>query len=130
VYPVLVYIAGPISKGDLRENVRKACDAGIRLIKAGIPCIIPHLTCYSGQTPTEDGLGVIPEVLPRGTVINDWYGLGLMEVRRCDAVLRLFGESAGADLETAEATRLGKQVFHSIDYLISWVQTNYKKETF
>ena len=46
---ILVYVAGPISRGDLRENIRIACDAGIRLLKAGIAVHVPHLTCFMGQ---------------------------------------------------------------------------------
>jgi hypothetical protein len=115
---VLVYIAGPISRGDLRANVRQACEAGIRLIKAGVPVHVPHLTCFMGQV--YEGSGAIPEVLPRGTVIDDWYGMSLVEVRRCDAVLRLPGESRGADMEVEEMVSLGRPVFTSIEDVVEW----------
>ena len=117
---VLVYVAGPISRGNLRENVRRACAAGVALMKAGIAVHVPHLTCYMGQV--YDGLGAIPEVLPSGTVIDDWYRMSLVEVRRCDALLRIPGESTGADQEADEATRLGKPVFNSIDEVIEWTK--------
>lgn len=115
---LLVYIAGPISRGDLQQNVQQACQAGIRLMKAGIPVIVPHLTCYMGQV--YDGQGAIPEVLPRGTVIEDWYGMSLAEVRRCDAVLRLPGESRGADLEVEEMEKKGGPVFRNVQDVIEW----------
>lgn len=115
---LLVYVAGPISRGDLRANVRQACEAGVRLMKAGVAVHVPHLTCYMGQV--YDGLGAVPEVLPRGTVIEDWYGMSLVEVRRCDALLRLPGESRGSDLEEAEMRRFGRPVFHSVEDVIAW----------
>lgn len=34
---------------------------------------------------------------------------------KCDAVLRIPGESRGADLEMAKARELGKQIFYSVD---------------
>lgn len=46
---ILVFIAGPISKGDLRANIRVACEAGIALMKAGLAVHVPHLTCFMGQ---------------------------------------------------------------------------------
>ncbi len=117
---LLVYVAGPISRGDLRENLRQACDAGIRLLKAGIPVHVPHLTCFMGQV--YDGSGAIPEVLPRGTIIEDWYGMSLVEVRRCDALLRLPGESRGSDLEVEEMRELGRPVFDSVEDVIAWAK--------
>lgn len=114
----LVYVAGPISKGDLRENIQQACAAGIQLLKAGLSVHVPHLTCYMGQQ--YDGAGVVPEVLPCGTVIEDWYGLSLVELRRCDALLRLPGESFGSDLEVEEARRCGIPVFFTIEQVVGW----------
>src|SRR3954468_12333114 len=109
---ILVYIAGPISRGDVRENVEQACEAGIRLLKEGIAPLVPHLTCFMGQV--YEGNGAIPEVLPRGTKITDWYGMSLTEGRRCEALLRLPGPSTGADLEVLEAEKHGLPVFHDI----------------
>jgi len=116
---LLIYVAGPISRGPLRANVEQACAAGIRLMKAGLSVHVPHLTCFMGQVYTADG-GAVPEVLPAGTAIEDWYGMSLTEVRRCDAVLRLPGESTGADLEVAEAVSHGRPVFYSAEEVIAW----------
>lgn len=116
----LLYIAGPISKGDLRANIRQACEAGIRLMKHGVAVHVPHLTCYMGQVYRGDG--AIPEVLPSGTVIEDWYQMSLVEVRRCDGVLRLPGQSSGSDMEVDEARGMGKPIFHSVDEVLEWVE--------
>lgn len=106
-----VYVAGPISKGDLRENIKQARQAGDRLLKAGFAPYVPHLTCYwAGDTP---------EVLPSGTTHEDWMGLDLPWVAVADAVLRLPGESPGADQEVAFAKELGIPVYMDVEELIA-----------
>ena len=40
-------------------------------------------------------------------------------LEKCDAVLRIPGESRGADLEMAKAKELGKIIFHSLDSIPS-----------
>lgn len=50
----------------------------------------------------------------------DWIEYDLHWLRTCDALLRLPGESAGADGEVAEAKRLGIPVFFSIPSLTTW----------
>jgi hypothetical protein len=86
-----VYIAGPISKGDLKSNLDMARQAGFALMKAGYAPLVPHLTCYMG--------GDNPEALPADTKHEDWLGIDLPWVAVCDAILRLPGESKGADAE-------------------------------
>lgn len=119
---VLVYVAHPISKGSLVANLMAAHGAGMALLKAAVPCIVPGGSCFWGSVTLNMPplAGFIPEVLPTGTVHGDWYGMDLVIVSRCDAVLRLPGESTGADLEVARATELGKPVFHDVDSAIAW----------
>lgn len=106
-----VYVAGPISKGDLRANLTQAREAGQKLLKAGYAPMVPHLTCYwAGDTP---------EVLPDGTTHEDWMGLDLPWVAVADAVLRLPGESTGADREVALANSLGIPVYSRLDDLLN-----------
>jgi hypothetical protein len=126
---LLAYVAGPISSGDLTENIRRAHDAGVRLMKAGLSVIVPHGTCFwgslvqptvGGQPPAGTDRGFVPEVLPSGTKQEDWYGMDLPIVERCDCVLRLPGESTGADTETAHAAKHNVPVFHSVGALLTW----------
>lgn len=105
-----VYVAGPISKGDLRENIRRATDAGIELMRLGYAPLVPHLTCYMG--------GDTPEVLPLGTSQEDWYESDFPWVAVANAVLRLPGDSIGANKEVLLALSLGIPVFYSMDELL------------
>ncbi len=129
---VLVYVAGPISRGCIVANVRQAHEAGMALLKAGIPCIVPHGSCFWGSVvqqtlllmpPGSVSRGFVPEVLPTGTVHADWYGMDLVIVSRCDAVLRLPGESVGADLEVKKAEELGLPVFTTVEGVIAWAES-------
>lgn len=114
-----VYVAGPISKGDLAENVRRATRAALALMRAGYAPLCPHWSCYAGG-PLVSPSGTVyavAEPLPAGTSHGDWMGVDLPWVVVADAVLRLPGESAGADAEVREADRLGVPVFHGLDEL-------------
>lgn len=102
-----VYVAGPISKGDLQHNLNQAREAGLALLKAGYAPWVPHLTAYfAGDTP---------EALPSGTTCAEWYGVDLPWVAVSEAVLRLPGESVGADLEVQCARENGIPVFYSLE---------------
>lgn len=132
-----IYVAGPISVGPLEQNIRQACEAGMELLKAGLAPLVPHLTCYMGQricrwpVATRDFFksiaitlteGPIPEVTPAGAVPADWYATDLPWVAVSDAVLRLPGESTGADLEVGEANRLGIPVFLTVEDVLWWAK--------
>lgn len=104
-----VYIAGPITRGVLAENIRQGTEAALELMREGYAPLCPMLTCYMG--------GPSPEVLPAGTTHGDWMGTDLPWVAKADALLRLPGESVGADLEVACANKHGVPVFHSISDL-------------
>lgn len=106
-----IYVAGPISRGDLAHNIQQAREAGDRLLKAGFAPFVPHLSVFwSGNTP---------EVLPAGTTAEDWYAVDLPWVAASDAVLRLPGESVGADKEVALAIELGIPVYYNLDALLA-----------
>lgn len=109
-----VYIAGPISKGPLNENIGQATQAAMQLLKAGFAPLCPHLTCYMGGPAGNP----IAEVLPDGTTHEDWYQADLPWVAVSDVVLRLPGESVGADLETRLARALAIPIYYAVDDLI------------
>src|SRR6185312_2140322 len=96
-----VYIAGPISKGDLAHNVNRATNAFLALMRAGFAPLCPHWPCFAGGTinPGHSCPFAYAERLPRGTSHDDWIGVDLPWVSVADVLVRLSGESAGADEE-------------------------------
>jgi len=123
----LVYIAGPIRRGYIRDNVRRADDAMFDLMSAGVAVVNPMLSCYAGgqdERPTVST--VLPHPLAHGRFrslgIEPWLTMDLEIVRRADAVLRLPGESAGADREVFEAAGIGIPIFHSVEEVLAWAR--------
>lgn len=118
-----VYIAGPISKGDLAENINAATDAFHALLHAGFAPLCPHWSAFSGGVyrSTEEKVPfALAETLPLSTTHEDWVAVDLPWVSVADAVLRIGGESVGADREVAEAKRLGIPVFTNFTELKAW----------
>lgn len=95
-----VYIAGPYTKGDVAVNVRNAMEATHQLMDAGHAPFCPHLTHYLH--------------IHRPRPVEDWYKLDLAYLPACDALIRLPGESRGADNEVAAARDLGIPIFDSV----------------
>jgi hypothetical protein len=122
-----VYIAGPITRGDLKHNVDQATAAFVALSKAGYAPLCPHWSVYAKPAISLPGpVGADPFVYCRATrngneemTHADWIGADLPWVEVSDAVLRLPGESTGADLEVEHAVKNCIPVFHSIDELLS-----------
>jgi len=100
---IKVYIAGPYSKGDVAINVRNAIAAGDRLYEAGFVPFIPHFTHFWHM--------LFPKEYERWLEYDNYW------LPDCDCVLRLPGESGGADKEVDFARKLGKRIFMSEDDL-------------
>jgi len=99
-----VYIAGPYTKGDVAINVRNAIEAGDELLERGFVPFIPHLTHFWHM--------LFPKPYEKWLQYdNQWIG-------SCDCLLRLPGESNGADLEVEFARKRGVPVYTSIEDLI------------
>lgn len=112
----LVYIAAPYSKPDPVANTHKAIRTANELVDAGLVTPhVPHLT------------HVWHLVTPRP--IDFWYEYDLALLRRCDAVLRIDGESTGADGEVAYAEKVGIPVFRSVADLEHWVRNDWAGPT-
>lgn len=95
-----VYIAGPYSKGDVAVNVKVAMEAANELIEAGYYPFCPHLSHFLH----------INHPKPYET----WIELDLAYLEVCDVLIRLEGESSGADGEVVHAYKYGIPVFYSI----------------
>jgi hypothetical protein len=119
-----VYIAGPITKGDLAHNIRQAEAAFYALLKAGLAPLCPHWSCY-GSGPQVTTFGTVyatAAAVHPGTTHDDWLDADLPWVAVSHAVLRLPGESSGADKEVALAGSLGIPVFDSVDAVVAWLK--------
>ena len=99
-----VYVAGPYTKGDVVVNVAEAIKVGDRLMELGYIPFIPHFTHFwhfLHHRPWED-----------------WIKYDAEWVKRCDALLRIPGESTGADIEVKQAEGLEIPVFYSLEQLL------------
>ena len=99
-----IYIAGPYTKGDVAVNVRNALSAANYLADKGFAPYVPHLTHFWHT------------VFPRP--YEFWLELDNQYLLCCDAVLRLPGESSGADKEVSLALGSGIPVFYGFDDLL------------
>ncbi len=125
-----IYIAGPITKGDLVDNINQASQTFERLTLAGLNPFCPHWSCFSGPATrevitTDDGGQYAAVVAPAGAQPTslthaDWLRVDLAYVAVCDAVFRLPGESKGADQETAFARENRIPVFEDETELMRW----------
>lgn len=95
-----IYIAGPYTKGDVALNVRNAVYAGSFVANLGHFPFIPHLTHFWHM--------LVPEEY------DFWMRQDEEWLKVCDAILRIDGESAGADKEVEVAKSLGLPVYHSV----------------
>lgn len=107
---VCVYISGPMT-GDgtpeeMQRNVLAAWEIFKLLIERGFSPLCPH---FSGLVPEHTDL-----------TREEWVANDLHWVGRADAVLRLHGDSDGADDEVLHATHCGVPVFSTVEQLEEW----------
>jgi hypothetical protein len=99
-----VFIASPYTLGDVGINVKKSMDIADDLMNIGFTPFVPLLFHFQHITH------------PRP--YEDWIKLDLAWLSKCDCVLRLPGESSGADGEVAKAEELGIPVYYSIQEML------------
>lgn len=99
-----IYVAGPITAGDQFLNVRAAVGMAELLRRAGYFPFCPHLSAFWHML--EDGISY-----------EEWLIYDFAWIDKCDAILRMPGESPGADREVLYAQSRGIPVFTSIDAL-------------
>lgn len=95
-----IYIAGPYSKGDVGENVFQAVHAAFIVADRGHEYYLPHNTHL--------------EHIIQPRPYEFWLAHDMEWLRKCTALLRLDGDSSGADKEVTEAERLDLPVFYSV----------------
>lgn len=111
-----IYLAGPVSRGPLVHNVNQATAAFVALAKAGFAPFAPQLSVYCRPCrPHAVGVVCVGTVAGNDEMsYEDWMQVDLPWVEASDAVLRLPGESVGADREVAHARERGIPVFDSV----------------
>lgn len=109
-----IYLACPITKGDIRHNVAQADGAMAAVLGLGMAVLNPALTCFAGSL----GEAVAPGASGHGAFTRftheNWVNNCLPWVEVCDAVVRLPGESVGADIECSHAAQRGIPVFYGL----------------
>jgi len=109
-----VYVASPYTKGDVAVNVRANIEAANRIAEAGFIPFVPLLTHFWHM--------LFPHPY------EFWCEQDMEWLGRCDCIVRLPGDSSGADAEVARARELGLPVFFGVEDLLLWarrrLQTN------
>jgi len=103
---IKVYIASPYTLGDVAVNVAKQMKVADALIDEGFAPFVPlysHFQHMYNPKPYEV-----------------WTKLDLEWVLSCDVLLRLEGESKGADNEVKFAQENKIPVVYSIEELLDW----------
>ena len=100
-----VYIAGPYSSDPL-ANTEKAIDLAEHLAQRGFIPYVPHLSHYWDMRWKHQA--------------DFWYQYDYHWLECCDCLIRLPGESRGADNEMQYMIELGKPVFLDVDSLLRW----------
>lgn len=95
-----IYVAGPYTKGDVALNVRSAMAAANELYDAGFCPFIPHLSHFQHM------------LFPRP--YEHWIKIDLEWLSLMDALLRLPGESSGAESEVNHAKELHMSIFYDV----------------
>ena len=103
---IRVYIASAYTIGDTAVNVRKQIDVGNELIGYGFAVFLPLLSHFQHM------------IHPQPYEV--WMDQDMTWVASCDCLLRLPGQSRGADREVDRAKEVGIPVFFSVDELCKY----------
>jgi len=133
-----VYIAGPISSGNLVDNVDQATEAFQDLAAIGAAAWCPQWSVYSGGGRDGDGkVGrdgnrdaghpyyAYAKASGCGLSHREWLETDLAWVEVADAVLRLPGESKGADMEVEHAWAHRIPVMYDVGEVDLWMKQNH-----
>ena len=99
----IVYISAPYTKGDVAINVKRVIDVADKLLELGYIPFVPHLTHFWHI------------ISPKPYKV--WVEIDEAFIPFCSKMLRLDGESNGADNEVELAKKLGIPVYYSIKEL-------------
>lgn len=93
-----VYIAGPLfTSGNLLANIREGIEIGNKVRDLGHYPFIPHVGCFWQMFH------------PRSE--DDWMEYDLHWLGTCDAMIRIPGDSKGADIEVQYCMSKGIPIY-------------------
>ena len=98
-----IYIAGPIGKVNRLPNCINAIKVADQVMAMGLCPWVPHLDYWWN------------EISPKS--YEEWLAWDFKWIEVCDAILRIPGESPGADREIDYAKKCGKPIFYSLEEL-------------
>lgn|SRR4030065_539677 len=99
----LIYIAAPLSVGNVAHNIRKVLETAETLIETGdIVPFIPHLSHFWNC--------MIPHADTRHKE-SFWMAYDFDMLLHCDGMIRLPGESIGADMEVEFCKEHGIRIY-------------------
>ena len=102
---IYVFISGPYTNPDPWTNTVKAISVGEEVMKVeGFTVYVPHLNHYWEWYHFQHSY-------------EWWLAYDLEWLKKCDCLLRIPGESSGADREEEYALQYSIPVFNSIDEL-------------
>lgn len=104
---IKVYIASPYTIGDVALNVKTQLDAAHELMNCGFVPFVPLYSHFQHM------------IHPRP--YDEWLELDMEWLPVCDCVLRLPGESKGADKEVEKAGFYGIPIFYNIEDIKEWI---------
>ncbi len=112
---IKIYIASAYTLGDVAVNVKNQLDVADKLMNAGFAPFTPLYSHFQHMAH------------PRP--YTDWIKLDLEWINSCDGLIRILGESTGADGEVDHAQKLGIPVFFatldSVDVVIEEMKKFY-----
>lgn len=108
-----VYIASPYTLGDVAANVSSSIEMWHKLADKGYAPFSPLLSHYLH--------------LHRQRPYTEWLEHDMIWLRQCDAVLRMPGESKGADAEVAEAIARDIPVVYTLEELEAVFNVQYAR---
>jgi hypothetical protein len=119
----LVYIAGPYTHPDPVTNTRRMVRIADALIPLGVTPLVPHMTLLWHM------------MRPRS--YDFWLDYDLQLVERCDALLRVPGNSRGADAEVIHARELsipvlepsGGRIGDCVGAVRDWILNSFEEHT-
>ena len=103
-----VYIASPYTIGDVAINVKKQIDAASELIDLGFAPFWPVHSHFLHMVYPKD--------------YERWMEIDFEWIKSCDCLLRLKGESKGADREVKIAREINIPVMYSVNEVFEFYE--------